>query len=66
MNKKEYEAFADILKDAEPSTDLALRIVVFKMADLFKRDNPNFSHERFYKACGLDDNQYKHLEGGEL
>lgn len=62
MTKKDYEAVAQILKDAEPQTDLGLRIVVFKMADMFKSENPRFSHERFYKACGLEDNQYKHIE----
>jgi 5-hydroxyisourate hydrolase-like protein (transthyretin family) len=51
-----------MVKEAEPQTDLGLRILVFKMADYFKADNPNFKHEVFYKACGLDDSQYKHIE----
>lgn len=62
MTRKDYEALAQMVKEAEPQTDLGLRILVFKMADYFKADNPNFKHEVFYKACGLDDSQYKHIE----
>jgi hypothetical protein len=33
MTSKDYEALAQIIKEAEPQTDLSLRIAVFKLAD---------------------------------
>lgn len=62
MTKKDYVAIAKAIKEAEPQTDLGLRIMVFKLADYFKSDNHAFSHERFYQACGLEEDQYQHLE----
>lgn len=62
MTRKDYKIIADALREAEPQTDLALRIAIFKIADHLKVDNPNFKHEAFYKACGLADGQYKRIE----
>lgn len=61
MSRQDYNRVAEILKDAEPNTDLGLRIVVYKMADMFKADNPRFVHERFYEACGLAKEHFKDL-----
>ena len=61
MTRKNYEQIAKILKESEPSTDLGLRIVVFKMADMFKAENPSFIHEKFYEACGLTTEQFRDL-----
>lgn len=65
MTRKDYEAFASMFRNhfralaknresmvtykkaAHDTTSLFMK----QTADLFANDNPNFSRDRFYKAC---------------
>lgn len=58
MSRKDYVAFAALLRDhaqttADPTqaTDIAVRDLVDGIADLFEQDNPNFNRERFIEAA---------------
>lgn len=58
MSRKHYEAIAEVLAAERAISGTALgRIAVVNithsLADVFKRDNPSFDRERFYKAVGL-------------
>ncbi len=58
MSKKDYIKFAQMFKEQK---DKALTLeavaqiteIVKESADIFKADNPNFSRDRFLKACGV-------------
>lgn len=59
MTRKDYWKFAEMLKNTSHSFDAATEAlwesVVIKTADIFQEDNPRFSRERFYEACGLEE-----------
>jgi hypothetical protein len=40
--------------EREASTHATIAAFTRKVADLFKADNPTFSNEWFFGACGLD------------
>jgi hypothetical protein len=40
--------------EREASTHATIAAFTRKVADLFKADNPTFSYEWFFGACGLD------------
>ena len=40
--------------EREASTHATIAVFTRKVADLFKADNPTFSNEWFFGACGLD------------
>ena len=40
--------------EREASTHATIAVFTRKVADLFKADNPIFSNEWFFGACGLD------------
>lgn len=59
MTRKDYQAIAKIFdaeisvrKDTTPGA-LAIKSVVYGLADIFARDNPRFDREKFYTACGI-------------
>jgi len=55
MTRKDYEAFAAIVKDLnEFRFDTAMVLVAAKMATVFAADNERFDAGRFYAACGID------------
>ena len=55
MTRKEYQAFATIVKDLnEFRFDTAMVLVAAKMATVFAADNERFDAHRFYNACGVD------------
>lgn len=59
MSRKDYVAFAEVIaleiKANIPATkaEQAVIDVAKSMADVFKRDNPNFDRARFLTACGI-------------
>ena len=60
MTKKDYIKFAAMLKDAltySQSTGIGastVKDVIYRTADLFASDNPNFARNRFLTACGME------------
>jgi len=55
MTRKDYEAFAAIVKDLnEFRFDNNMALVAAKMATVFAADNERFDARRFYAACGVD------------
>ena len=59
MTKKDYEAFAKVLKARMQYTrtvsyDSAIADIIEDITDIFQSDNPRFDRARFLKACGLD------------
>ena len=55
MTRKDYEAFATIVKELhEFRFDTAMVLVAAKMATLFAADNERFDARRWYNACGVD------------
>ena len=60
MSRKHYVQAAAILagERALADTDAQRRQIdniVRSMADMFKRDNGRFDRQRFYSACGMED-----------
>lgn len=57
MTRKDYIAFAALLKDQREVNDKphnnAVDLTAVAMCDLFVRDNPRFDRERFLKAAGV-------------
>lgn len=57
MSKKDFIAFAKMLKERKPDCDtydLAYMnwvAIVQGTADIFAESNPNFNRDRFYDAC---------------
>jgi hypothetical protein len=49
MTRKDYEAFAALLRDEEVSIKFAE-----KVADIFAADNPRFDREKFLIASGIE------------
>jgi hypothetical protein len=58
MSRKHYIEIADVIAGEAATCDDRkrdiLRLVMLSLADLCKRDNPNFDRERFYAACTID------------
>lgn len=52
MTKKDYEAFAKIIREAWPTRIARFRVAA-PIADLCQKNNPRFDRERFYKACDV-------------
>jgi hypothetical protein len=50
MLRKHYEAFAKMFR--ESGTQTTAEILIEKMIDILKADNPRFDAEKFRKACG--------------
>lgn len=63
MTRKHYIQFADMFHTNIKAIDnqnirSAMAVIARDTADIFRRDNPNFSYQRFFLACGLDDRGY--------
>lgn len=55
MTKKDYEALAAALRKAEDHSDPDdFRFIVQNIANILYADNPKFSREVFYRACGIE------------
>ena len=56
MTRKDYELIARALANTPDGGDVKSQWeeCVSAIADALARDNPRFSRERFYKACGQD------------
>jgi len=56
MTKKHYIAIAAIINRAHARyTDhTGINYITEELMTVFKNDNPNFNHERFYAACTED------------
>lgn len=55
VTRKHFQEVADLLKEIP---DMKKRKQLAKHhADIFKKQNPNFSYERFYNACGVKMNE---------
>ena len=54
MTRKDYIAIAAVFKVRKDRDNAdALREIAYDLADVFKRDNPNFDRARFLAACGV-------------
>lgn len=56
FQQRHFEAIAAVLKDCVGDVSIPLvatRDVAYKLASMFKRDNPKFDRDRFLKACNL-------------
>lgn len=57
MTRKDYVAtaqiFDDLLGEIEYDSFEAVADAIEKFADYFQADNPRFSRDVFYRACGL-------------
>lgn len=58
MNKRHYEAIADVLHDAQgvamdPGEIAMIRVVALGLATQFAGDNPDFNRDKFLKKCGI-------------
>lgn len=49
MTRKDYEAFAKMFR--ESGTQTTAEILIEKVCDIFKKDNPRFDPVKFRKAC---------------
>ena len=55
MTKKEYEKFAELIREYVNNGDLlSITDVVDGMCVIFKKDNINFDKDRFIRACNLE------------
>jgi hypothetical protein len=56
MSRKDYRAFAKVLKDVAdaPSRESAVERIASGLIAIFRADNPNFDEARFRKAAGLE------------
>ena len=52
MTRKDYVKIAKILKSTDLADHLRASLAV-SFASVCKEDNPNFSSDRFLKACGV-------------
>jgi hypothetical protein len=67
VSRKDYRAAAEVIRDEVERAERcgngrveqlqleAVARVARGLADLFKRDNARFDRQRFYAACGLDE-----------
>lgn len=61
MTRKHYRQFAEMIRreyevyENDPAT---LASVAETLATLCKADNPNFSVEKFYEACGMPNGEW--------
>lgn len=55
MSRKNYKAFAELLKGLKDG-EVSHLYMTQKIAFLFKQDNPRFDGYKFSKACGYDFN----------
>ena len=59
--RRHYVAVADALAedrerfDVDGAVRFGIESAAKALADVFKADNPRFSAERFYAACGIED-----------
>jgi hypothetical protein len=55
-SRKDFRKVAELIRDIE---DKVKRLeLATHHADIFKQQNPRFSHEKFYKAAGVDECDY--------
>lgn len=57
MTRKDYVATAEILKNwffNHPINEHDFGDLVGEFSLMFEDDNPNFNHDKFVNACGLD------------
>lgn len=59
MSRKDYVAIAEVLSGdlataANPGEAFKVTGIAKSLADVFKRDNPNFDRQRFYAAVGFN------------
>lgn len=66
MTRKDYIKFAEMFKSLKPQLDQCegprhwhvrydeWKKYMTETANIFKQDNPNFNHGRFYEACGRE------------
>ncbi len=59
MTRKDYEAFAAIIKNAP----IARGYYAEEMAKVFKRDNPRFDANKFFAAADLADYMFADMDG---
>jgi len=50
VSKRDYEEIARVLAGDYALHPQVVRGITLSLADLFKRDNPHFDRDRFYKA----------------
>lgn len=59
MTRKEYQKFAEMLKNTPHLYDAAAEsmweCIVIRTANIFQKDNPRFNRKRFIEACGLEE-----------
>ncbi len=53
MSRKDYEKFAQMMRQADDLTEEQHKTMANRMATVFALDNPNFDKPRFVKACGV-------------
>lgn len=51
MSRKDYEKFAQMMRQTDDLTDEQRTTMANRMATVFALDNPNFSRTRFIEAC---------------
>ena len=62
MSIEDYQKFANMLAGEIASHKYNLKVtykiraIILSTADIFKHDNLRFDREKFYLACGLDEN----------
>ena len=55
MTKKDYEKFAELIREYVNNGDLlSITDVVEGMCVIFKKDNRNFDKDKFIRACNLE------------
>ncbi|KKM21706.1 hypothetical protein LCGC14_1632790 [marine sediment metagenome] len=57
FERRHYQVIAKIIESVWNDRDPGIEseAIAHKLADRFSQDNPNFSRERFLKACGMED-----------
>ena len=53
--RKHFQAAADIIRALSEHDPEAAKQKAHHQAEVFARENPRFSHEKFFKACGLEE-----------
>lgn len=53
MTKKDYIAFAKVLKKYNDCLEPCAKDITKDIAALFANDNPRFNQDKFLEACGV-------------
>jgi hypothetical protein len=54
ITKQHFEAIAKVIRDLRqhlPGNDGLLNLLSYKLADIYRDDNPHFDTTRFFAAC---------------